>query len=106
MFVAIARAMGYPARLTSEFHFSRQTRFDQPNHHAAEVLLNGRWLPVDPNLALEPELGYGFGVGAASKIVLKRGDSCTWANQMPDVPASYRRKNVDVKIDWDIRVLD
>lgn len=103
IFVALARAMGFPARLTSEFNFADSSRFDQPNHHAAEVLLNGQWLPVDPNLALEPGLGYGFGKGAASKVILKRGDSWTWANHIADVPASYRRKNVDVRIGWDIQ---
>jgi len=102
IFVAIARAMGYPARLTSEFLFSQRTSFPLPNHHAAEVWLNGQWLPVDPNLALEPALGYGFGQGAASKVVLKRDGAWTWAQQTPGLPASYRRKHVDVDIKWTV----
>lgn len=106
LFVAIARALGYPARLSSDFLFSQRTRFDQPNHHAAEVWLNGQWLPVDPNLALEPALGYGFGQGAASKVVLKRDGAWTWAQETPGLPASYRRKHVDVDIEWSIQVQD
>lgn len=102
IFVAIARAMGYPARLTSEFLFSQRNSFTLPNHHAAEVWLNGQWLPVDPNLALEPALGYGFGQGAASKVVLKRDGAWTWAQQTPGLPASYRRKHVDVDIKWTV----
>lgn len=106
LFVAIARALGHPARLTADFLFSKRSRFDQPNHHAAEVWLNGQWLPVDPNLALEPALGYGFGQGAASKVVLKRDGAWTWAQETPGLPAGYRRKHVDVDITWSIQVQD
>lgn len=105
VFVAIARAMGVPARMTSEFLFNKRHEFSVPNHHAAEVYLGGRWIPVDPNLALEPSLGYGFGRSAVSKVVLKRDGSWVWSNRMPDVPKQYRDALVDVNVSWDVKML-
>lgn len=83
LFVALARAMGYPARMTSEFLFTSHTEFNQPNHHAAEVYLNGSWIPVDANLALDPDFGYGFGVGRSKKITLTRDFAWVWSNRWP-----------------------
>lgn len=105
VFIAAARAMGVPARLTSEFLFSKHHEFPEPNHHAAEVYLEGRWIPVDPNLALEPELGYGFGRTAVSKVVLKRDGSWVWSNRVPGVSKQYREALIDVGINWDVKVL-
>lgn len=104
VFVAISRALGVPARLTSDFLFTTRLDFPVPNHHAAEVLLGKRWVPVDANLALDPAFGYGFGKGAASKVVLKRGDSWTWANRVPGVTKQYRDSEMVVQTRWDIRV--
>lgn len=104
VFVAISRALGVPARLTSDFLFTKRLDFSVPNHHAAEVFVGKRWIPVDPNLALEPALGYGFGNGAASKVVLKRGDSWTWASRVPGVAKQYRDNEMTVQMRWDIRV--
>lgn len=103
VFAATARAMGIPARLTSEFLFTKHHEFSEPNHHAAEVLLDGSWIPVDPNLALDPKLGYGFGLTASSKIVLKRDGSWVWANGMPGTTKSYRDNYIKVNVQWDVR---
>lgn len=102
IFIAIARNLGIPARMTSEFHFSTDKSFSAPNHHAAEAHLNGAWIPVDPNLALDSALGYGFGYGTERKIVLKRGDSWTWSNSMPKTSQAYRSQYVDTDIRWSI----
>ncbi|MFA0812474.1 transglutaminase-like domain-containing protein [Microbulbifer epialgicus] len=83
LFVALARSMGYPARVTSEFLFTERKEFSQPNHHAAEVYLHGRWIPVDPNLALDSQYGYGFGIGRISKITLTRDFTWVWSNLFP-----------------------
>lgn len=101
LFVAIARAMGYPARMTSEFLFTEHREFSQPNHHAAEVYLNDRWIPVDANLALDPKFGYGFGVGQKSKIVLNRNSVWVWSNLFPR-GVSKRRGEVNVEMYWRI----
>jgi len=105
VFISVARAMGVPARLTSEFRFDTDFEFSQPNHNAAEVYLDGRWIPVDPNLALDPSLGYGFGLSAASKVVLKRDGSWVWSNRIEGVSKQYRDAFIDVGIVWDIKVL-
>lgn len=104
LFVATARAMGYPARLTSEFRFSGPQDLDQPNHHAAEVFLNGHWIPVDPNLATDPSLGYGFGTTQTEKIVLKRDGSWVWASATPDL-AREERQLIDTRVRWSIRAM-
>ncbi|MFH1496022.1 MAG: transglutaminase domain-containing protein [Pseudomonadota bacterium] len=103
LFVAISRSLGIPARLTSEFLFSKRNEFSWPNHHATEVYLDGRWIPVDPNLALEPSLGYGFGISATSKVTLKRDGSWTWSNQVPGVSRQYRENLMEVGMHWDIK---
>nr|WP_138976408.1 transglutaminase domain-containing protein [Microbulbifer agarilyticus] len=103
LFVALARAMGYPARMTSEFLFTEKRAFSQPNHHAAEVYLHNRWIPVDANLALDPKFGYGFGVGQDKKIVLNRNSVWVWSNLFPR-GVSQRGGEVDVKMLW--RILD
>jgi transglutaminase-like putative cysteine protease len=105
VFVAVARAMGVPARLTSEFLFSKRYEFSEPNHHAAEVFMDGRWIPVDPNLALDASLGYGFGRTAVSKVVLKRDGSWVWSNRVPGVSKLYRDESIDVGINWDVKVI-
>ena len=94
--------MGFPARMTSEFLFTEHREFSQPNHHAAEVYLNGRWIPVDANLALDPKFGYGFGSGAHSKIVLNRNSVWVWSNLWPR-GVSKRPGKVDVDMQWTIR---
>lgn len=106
VFIAVARAMGVPARLTSEFLFSKHHEFSEPNHHAAEVYLDGHWIPVDPNLALEPSLGYGFGRSVASKVVLKRDGSWVWSSRVAGVSKQYREALIDVGMHWDIKVLN
>jgi transglutaminase-like putative cysteine protease len=98
--------MGVPARLTSEFLFSKHNEFSEPNHHAAEVYLDGHWIPVDPNLALESSLGYGFGRSAVSKVVLKRDGSWVWSSRVPGVSKQYRDESIDVSMHWDIKVLN
>ncbi|MFV8782079.1 transglutaminase-like domain-containing protein [Microbulbifer sp. SA54] len=105
LFVAIARAMGYPARLTSEFLFVKSRDFAQPNHHAAEVYLNQTWIPVDANLALEPDLGYGFGSGRNAKVVLNRNGAWVWSNLWPR-GVSQRQGTVDVGMQWHIEVTE
>lgn len=105
-FVAIARALGIPARLTSEFLFTKYKIFSVPNHHAAEVYLRGRWIPVDPNLALNSSLGYGFGRGATSKVILKRDGSWVWSISVPGVSRQYRSDSINVNMSWDVRVMD
>lgn len=102
VFVAVVRAMGIPARMTAEFHLAGSTVFAEPNHHAAEAYLNGAWWPVDPNLALDPRLGYGFGHGKAAKIVLSRGDSWTWSNSAPASPKGYLGKAVTITHRWSV----
>ncbi len=99
LFVALARAMGYPARMTTDFLFTAKSEFRQPNHHAAEMYLNGGWVPVDPNLALDPTFGYGFGVGKSKKVVINRDLQWVWANRWPK---DFRRysKHADVKVRW------
>jgi transglutaminase-like putative cysteine protease len=104
-FVAIARALDIPARLTSEFLFTKRIIFSEPNHHAAEVYLRGHWIPVDPNLALAPSLGYGFGRGATSKVILKRDGSWVWSARAPKVPKQYRDDAIKVDLSWDVKVL-
>ncbi|WP_444912455.1 transglutaminase-like domain-containing protein [Microbulbifer sp. PAAF003] len=102
LFVALARSMGYPARITSEFLFTKRKQFKQPNHHAAEVYMNGRWMPVDPNLAQESRFGYGFGRGQLSKITLTRDFTWVWSNLWP----KEFRGNVDqtkVAIEWSLQ---
>jgi len=102
VFIGLSRALGIPARMTSEFNFSESKSFPEPNHHAAEAYFDGAWIPVDPNLALQPSLGYGFGHGTNTKIVLKRGDSWTWSNSMPKTSRAYRSQYVDTDIRWSI----
>ncbi len=102
LFVALARAMGYPARMTTEFLFVSRTEFRQPNHHSAEVYLNGSWIPVDPNLALDRKYGYGFGVGTAKKVIISRDFSWVWANLWPRSLGSARN-SVDVKVRWKLK---
>ncbi len=106
VFIAIARAMGTPARMTSEFLFTKKFKFSIPNHHAAEVYLNNRWIPVDPNLALEPKLGYGFGRTSVNKIVLKRDGSWVWSSRLPGESKKYRKKFIEVKTLWNVKTLD
>lgn len=101
LFVALARAMGYPARVTSDFLFTSRREFRYPNHHSAEVYLNGRWIPVDPNLALDPAFGYGFGMGEAKKIILNREFSWVWSNLWPKNFRGNPEK-VDVEIHWSV----
>lgn len=102
LFVALARAMGYPARVTTEFLLTSRKKFSQPNHHAAEVYIADRWIPVDPNLALDPKFGYGFGVGKKDKIVLTRDFTWVWSNLWPK---SFHGKSelVDVDVRWSVR---
>jgi len=104
IFIGVARALGIPARMTSEFNFASSRSFDAPNHHAAEVYIDGAWVPVDPNLALEPALGYGFGTGAANKVILKRGDSWVWSNSIPGTSKTYRDQHVAVDTRWSVSV--
>lgn len=103
LFVALARAMGFPARMTSEFLFTSEIEFSQPNHHAAEVYLNGQWIPVDANLALDPEFGYGFGVGGSKKLVLNRNSVWVWSNLWPR-GTSERAGNVGADMHWRIEM--
>jgi len=103
VFVALARAMGYPARLTSEFNFSEDSEFDQPNHHAAEVFMGGQWIPVDPNLGTDNKSDYGFGVTGLHKIVLKRDGSWVWSSSSRGVAKAYREGNVAVQLRWSIQ---
>jgi transglutaminase-like putative cysteine protease len=101
VFAALSRAMGIPARLTAEFLFSGdESRFSQPNHHSAEVLIDGRWLPVDANLAVEPSFGYGYGFGSARKVVLRREGAWVWSSW-----SQVRDANVKVEVSWSIRTL-
>lgn len=101
VFAALSRAMGIPARLTAEFLFSEDdSRFSQPNHHSAEVFIDGRWLPVDPNLAVDPSFGYGYGSGGARKVVLRREGAWVWSNW----PRS-RGANVEVEVGWSVSAL-
>ncbi len=102
LFVALARAMGYPARITSEFLMTSKTEFSQPNHHAAEVYIDGRWIPVDPNLALDSRFGYGFGIGGKDKIVLNRDFTWVWSNLWPR-ELRGKRDQVDVNIRWRVK---
>ncbi|MFI2812794.1 MULTISPECIES: transglutaminase family protein [Microbulbifer] len=102
LFVALARAMGYPARTTSEFLMTSKREFNQPNHHAAEVYIGGRWIPVDPNLALDSRFGYGFGVGGKEKIVLNRDFTWVWSNLWPR-ELRGKRDQVDVDIHWSVK---
>ncbi|SDK71557.1 transglutaminase-like domain-containing protein [Microbulbifer yueqingensis] len=102
LFVALARAMGYPARTTSEFLLTSRKDFSQPNHHAAEVYIGDRWVPVDPNLALDPGFGYGFGIGGRDKIVLNRDFTWVWSNLWPRELRGNRDK-VEVDIRWSVR---
>lgn len=103
VFVALARAMGYPARLTSEFNFSEDSTFDQPNHHAAEVYMNDHWIPVDPNLGTDKKSAYGFGTTGWHKVVLKRDGSWVWSTSSRGVSKTYRETNVDVRLRWSIQ---
>ena len=101
VFAALSRAMGIPARLTAEFLFGEnESKFSQPNHHSAEVFINGRWLPVDANLAVDPSFGYGFGFGGTRKVVLRREGAWVWSS-WPQV----RDANVRVEVDWSVRTL-
>ena len=102
LFIALARAMDYPARLTADFQFKDRNTFSQPNHHAAEVYLNGSWTPVDPNLALSSRHGYGFGTGGVTKIVLKR-DTWVWSRWVPKEQKPYLKENVDIEMKWIIQ---
>ncbi len=104
LFVALARAMGYPARLTSEFNFLEDNSFDQPNHHAAEVFLNGQWVPVDPNLGVNPKSEYGFGRTGLYKIVLKRDGSWVWAASIRGVSKQYQEKNLSLTVRWFVKM--
>lgn len=99
VFVAVARAMGYPARMTADFLFTVKKEFSQPNHHSAEVYFKGLWIPVDPNLALDPGLGYGFGVGKKKKVVLTRDFNWVWSNSWPKGFNRYVQ-DADVKLTW------
>lgn len=101
LFVALARAMGYPARMTTDFLFTSRKEFSQPNHHSAEVHLHGNWIPVDPNLALDPKFGYGFGVGGKDKVILTRDFSWVWSNSWPK-SSSGETREVDVKVLWTV----
>ncbi len=103
VFVALARAMGYPARLTSEFNFTDDGEFDQPNHHAAEVFMGGQWMPVDPNLGTDKKSDYGFGVTGLHKIVLKRDGSWVWSTSSLGVTKAYRASQTQVNVRWTIR---
>ncbi|WP_201864492.1 transglutaminase-like domain-containing protein [Microvirga soli] len=101
VFSALSRAMGIPARMTAEFLFGDdESRFSQPNHHSAEVFLDGRWLPVDPNLAVDPSFGYGYGFGGARKVVLRREGAWVWSS-WPKVHGA----NIKIQVDWSVRSL-
>jgi transglutaminase-like putative cysteine protease len=101
LFAALGRAMGIPARLTAEFLFSEdESRFSQPNHHSAEVFVDGRWLPVDANLAIDPSFGYGYGFGGTRKVVLRREGAWVWSS-WPQVHDA----NVKVEVSWSVRTL-
>ena len=102
LFVALARDLGFPARLTAEFNVpgDEPRTYGWPNHHAAEVLVGGRWIPADPNLAAAPDSLYGFGFGAAHKIVLKREGAWTWGNWYPGSPA-----RPEVEVEWLVQPL-
>lgn len=100
IFIGVSRALGIPARLSSEFNFSEGKSYSEPNHHAAEAYLDSAWVPVDPNLALNPALGYGFGTGKTNKVILKRGDSWVWSNSVPGTSREYRDQHIRVGISW------
>jgi transglutaminase-like putative cysteine protease len=101
VFAALSRAMGVPARMTTEFLFGRdESRFSQPNHHSAEVFIDGRWLPVDANLAVDPSFGYGYGFGGTRKIVLRREGAWVWSTW-----SQVRDANVKVEVSWSVRTL-
>ncbi len=104
LFVALARAMGHPARLTSEFNFLEDHAFDQPNHHAAEVFLKGQWIPVDPNLGVNPKSEYGFGRTGLHKIVLKRDGSWVWATSVQSISKQYLRENIRASVAWFVKM--
>lgn len=103
LFVALARAMGIPARTTADFLFDHEprARFSQPNHHGAEAFLDGRWVPVDANLAVDPSFGYGFGHGGTRKVVLRHEGAWVWGNWAPD----EARPTVKARIEWSLRDL-
>ncbi len=103
LFAALARAMDFPARLTSEFNFSGSGEFSQPNHHAAEVFLGGQWIPVDPNLGTDINSDYGFGVTGLHKVVLKRDGSWVWSSSSQGVTKAYRDANIAVQVRWTIQ---
>jgi transglutaminase-like putative cysteine protease len=101
VFAALSRAMGIPARLTAEFLFSRgEGSFGQPNHHAAEAFIGGRWLPVDPNLAVDPSIGYGYGFGGERKVVLRREGAWVWSSW-----SQTRSADVKAGVRWSLRTL-
>jgi hypothetical protein len=104
VFVALARAMGYPARLTSEFNFSEDGQFDQPNHHAAEVFMGGQWVPVDPNLGTDKKSAYGFGTTGLHKIVLRRDGSWVWSTSSRGVSKVYRESQLLVTVRWTVHL--
>lgn len=101
LFVALARAMGYPARVTTDFLFTSATSFFQPNHHSSEVYFNGKWVPVDPNLALNSEFGYAFGIGKDRKVILTRGFNWVWSNLWPGEFRNFSELT-DINIHWKI----
>ena len=103
IFIATARAMGFPARLTSEFNFENNEAYDQPNHHAAEVFLNGQWIPVDPNLAIVRNSAYGFGTAGTHKVVLKRDGSWVWSSSTRGVSKNYHQNFIKATLQWSFK---
>lgn len=99
LFIALSRALDIPARMTSEFLFGQEDRrFSMPNHHGAEVYLNGRWIPADANLVIDPSFGYGFGYGGIRKVVLNREGAWVWGTWSPKTDGV----DLDVDMAWSL----
>ncbi|MBD3190365.1 MAG: hypothetical protein GF308_06960 [Candidatus Heimdallarchaeota archaeon] len=97
LFVALCRARGIPARTVAGFGYNGKWE----RHGSAEVLLGGRWMPIDPTGQKE-KIFIGF---LPTNILLTRGN---WMGGTLAKEISYkyqvmeRTQSLAVDIDWKI----
>jgi len=102
VFVALARALGIPARRTSKFSIKSSTQMKMPNHNSTEIYWpNLGWIPADPNLGIPGgDSREGLGKTGRDTILFARQGTWTWANKVTPKNSGYK-----VQMKWQVNKL-